>query len=131
MNLVDDDADRGIVLCQNRVISCFKKMVEELPREKLDVKEFELITRYIQPCIQPLFDDVDNKVYLRFTNTQTDEHREDVVNNSDRRPDAYLSKTIDGRKVSLGFCEVKTTKYKTSTYIALVYFRRTQSTPIV
>ncbi|KAG1458805.1 hypothetical protein G6F46_006001 [Rhizopus delemar] len=109
--LVKEDTNEENDLYQNKVILCFKRMIEEFPRETLCVEETELITRFIQSSLQPLFDDIDSEVYLRWTNTQTEEHREDTVSCSDRRPDGCLTAVIKNKKINLGFSEVKTTKY--------------------
>ncbi|KAG1168015.1 hypothetical protein G6F36_012366 [Rhizopus arrhizus] len=90
--LVKEDTNEENDLYQNKVILCFKRMIEEFPRETLCVEETELITRFIQSSLQPLFDDIDSEVYLRWTNTQTEEHREDTVSCSDRRPDGSKSR---------------------------------------
>lgn len=49
--LIKVDTNEENDLYQNKVILCFKKMIEELPRETLCVEETELITRIIQPSL--------------------------------------------------------------------------------
>jgi hypothetical protein len=54
-------------------IMCFKSLIEQLPYNSFEAKELELTTRIIQPLLQPLFEDRAEKLYLRWTNTQTEE----------------------------------------------------------
>lgn len=110
--LIKEDSSEENDLYQNKVILCLKRMIEELPRETLCAEETELITGFIRSSLQPLFDDIDSEVYLRWTNTQTEEHGEDTVSYSDRRPDGCLTTVVKNKKkINLGFSEVKTTKY--------------------
>ncbi|KAI7901899.1 uncharacterized protein BX663DRAFT_474490 [Cokeromyces recurvatus] len=96
---------------QNKVILCFKALIEQLPKDSFNTKEFELTTRLIQPFLLPLFDDREENIYLRWTNVQTEEHKKDESNCSNKRPDGCITlKTYE--KISLGFIEVKEEKYR-------------------
>ncbi|KAG1040243.1 hypothetical protein G6F43_012327 [Rhizopus delemar] len=122
--LIKEDVSEENDLHQNKVILRLKRMIEELPRETLCVEETELITRFIRSSLQPLFDDIDSEFYLRWTNTQTEEHGEDTFSYSDRRPDGCLTTIVKNKKINLGFSEVKTTKYAKVPHKLNVYLSR-------
>ncbi|KAI9485835.1 MAG: hypothetical protein EXX96DRAFT_21726 [Benjaminiella poitrasii] len=95
---------------QNKVILCFKSLIEQLPNDSFEAKELELTTRLIQLLLQQLFDDRAENIYLRWTDTQTKEFKKDEINCSKKRPDGCITlKTYE--KINLGFIEVKEEKY--------------------
>lgn len=111
LNLMVDCATEEPAISHNKIIECFKWMVQTLPVESLDVEEMELIARFIQPCLQPLFENINENILFKFTNSQKEEHQdnEDYYN---RRPDGCITATVNSNTFSLGFLEVKTSKYK-------------------
>lgn len=72
LSLVDEENDHY----SNKVILCFKSFVEQLPMETFELEEMELSTRLIQPLLQTLFEDKEESTYFRWTNTQTEENRD-------------------------------------------------------
>ncbi|KAI9359790.1 hypothetical protein BD770DRAFT_426581 [Pilaira anomala] len=95
---------------QNKVILCFKSLIEQLPNDSFETKELELTSRFIQPMLQPLFEEKAENVYFRSTNTQTEEYKKDTMKCSSKRPDGCITlKTLD---INLGFMEIKEEMYK-------------------
>ncbi|KAG1473430.1 hypothetical protein G6F56_000953 [Rhizopus delemar] len=71
--------------------------------------KLELTTRLVQPLLQPLFEDRAENLYLRWTDTQTEEFKKDEIDCSNKRPDgSIMLKTYE--KINLGFIEVKEEK---------------------
>lgn len=96
---------------QNRVIFCFKSLIEQFPNDSFEAKELELTTRLVQPLLQPLFEDRAENLYLRWTDTQTEEFKKDEINCSNKRPDDSITlKTYE--EINSGFIEVKEEKYQ-------------------
>lgn len=94
----------------SKIIDILINLVNKLPENILInevVKEFELITIYLDPVLSPIFHDPQKKLYYRWLNKATE-------SSGDRHPDGG-SCIISQRKigVSTGFCEVKA-DYKTS-----------------
>lgn len=61
LDLIDEDNSQE----ENQSISCFKSLIENLAYDYLEAKESELITRLLQPFLQPLFEDRANDRYLQ------------------------------------------------------------------
>ncbi|CAO3591617.1 unnamed protein product [Absidia cylindrospora] len=96
---------------ENKIIFSIGAMMMKLPDEALmdDIKEMELITRYLDPALQPLFDDLDNDILFRWSNTiSTQAKTPTAMNISKRRPDASID-VAEGIYIqrSYGFGEVK------------------------
>lgn len=107
LNLIDGEDNSY----QNKIIFCFKSLIEQLPNDSFEAKERELITRLIQPFLQPLFEDRAENRYLRWTDTQTEEFKKDEFNCFNNRPDGCITlKTYEN--INLGFIEVKEEKYR-------------------
>ncbi|KAG1159228.1 hypothetical protein G6F36_014091 [Rhizopus arrhizus] len=107
LNLIDGEYNSY----QNKIIFCFKSLIEQLPNDSFEAKERELITRLIQPFLQPLFEDRAENRYLRWTDTQTEEFKKDEFNCFNNRPDGCITlKTYEN--INLGFIEVKEEKYR-------------------
>ena len=104
--MVDEDGSEYV----NRTILCFKKLIEELPNVQYNKEELELITRVIQPALLPLFDDVENNIYFRWTDAQTEEYKEDGINSSNKRPDGCVTLMTNKNK-NMAFIEVKSAKH--------------------
>ncbi|ORX57393.1 hypothetical protein DM01DRAFT_1334017 [Hesseltinella vesiculosa] len=79
-----------------KIILSLIALIQSLPATKKmeDVKEMELITRFVQPAIQPLFDDHDDGTLFRWTGTTNHEHRTSI-SISGRRPDSCISSFLD------------------------------------
>ncbi|KAG1108089.1 hypothetical protein G6F42_016121 [Rhizopus arrhizus] len=104
--MVDEDGSEYV----NRTILCFKKLIEELPNVQYNKEELELITRVIQPALLPLFDDVENNIYFRWTDAQTEEYKEYGINSSNKRPDGCVTLMTNKNK-NMAFIEVKSAKH--------------------
>ncbi|KAF7732365.1 hypothetical protein EC973_005261 [Apophysomyces ossiformis] len=94
-----------------KIIVSIANMLTKLPEDTLmeDTKELELITRYIDPALHPLFDDLGNGIMFRWTSTNNLESKKaSSISISQRRPDSSISK-FDGVHLglTLGFGEVK------------------------
>ncbi|KAI7899997.1 uncharacterized protein BX663DRAFT_563455 [Cokeromyces recurvatus] len=101
--LIDEESNAY----QDKAILCFKILIEQLPNDSFDAKEFELTIRLIQPILLLLFEDREENIYLRRTDAQTEE---DKSNCSNKRPDGCITlKTYE--KIDVGFIEVKEEKY--------------------
>ncbi|CAO3646692.1 unnamed protein product [Mucor hiemalis] len=88
----------------NRVILSARNMVEKLPRFCLDngPMETELITRYLDAALSPLFEDLDNEIIFRRTSVTDDK------NPGDEQPDAVISVTNGASfKKTIAYGEVK------------------------
>ncbi|ORX54497.1 hypothetical protein DM01DRAFT_1321839 [Hesseltinella vesiculosa] len=79
-----------------KIILSLIALIQSLPATKKmeDVKEMELITRFVQPAIQPLFDDHDDGTLFRWTGTTNHEHKASI-SISGRRPDSCISSLLD------------------------------------
>ncbi|CAO3620973.1 unnamed protein product [Mucor hiemalis] len=96
---------------QNKVILRFKYLIEQLPKESFDAKKLELTSRLVQPLLQPLFENEEEGLYLRWTDTQTEEFKKDEVNCSNKRPDGLITMKAF-KTINVGFIEVKKQKYR-------------------
>ncbi|KAI7895762.1 uncharacterized protein EV154DRAFT_412738 [Mucor mucedo] len=82
-------------------------MVESLPfhNQKKEIKEFELCTRYLQPCFQKLFDSDDLSIMFKWLNvscfTDTD------IDATQNRPDGCAENDL----TATGYLEVKPIKH--------------------
>ncbi|SAL97765.1 hypothetical protein [Absidia glauca] len=96
---------------EKKIISSIGAMLMKLPDEYLmnEAKEMQLITRYLDPALESLFDDLDNDIMFKWSNTINQESKTATsISISKRRPDAsidylqgvYFHKTY-------GFGEVK------------------------
>lgn len=103
--LIDEESNSY----QNKVILCFKSLLEQLPDDPFEAKELELTPRLIQPLLQPLFEDRAEKIYLRWIDTQTEEYKKDGINCSNKRPDGCITQKAY-EDINLGFIEVKEEK---------------------
>ncbi|CAO3607412.1 unnamed protein product [Cunninghamella blakesleeana] len=98
-----DDIDKKIILSINRLI-------QDLPMNIImdPIKETELCTRYIQPAIQPLFDDHEKNILFKWFGVQNPECKNSNISVSRRRPDCIISIIEDNyEKASIGYGEVK------------------------
>ncbi|PHZ14348.1 uncharacterized protein RHIMIDRAFT_117296 [Rhizopus microsporus ATCC 52813] len=88
----------------NRILLIVRNMVEKLPRHTVEdgPKETELITRYLEAILAPLFEDLDNNIIFRWTSVSDEEKQ------ATTRPDASIN-IINGAVLSkrIGCGEVK------------------------
>ncbi|GAA5804506.1 hypothetical protein HPULCUR_010004 [Helicostylum pulchrum] len=90
-----------------RLLQCVKSMVESLPvvTQKKEIKEFELCTRFLQPCFQKLFDNDNDEILFKWLNvscfTDTD------IDSSQKRPDGC----VENDNKAIGYFEVKPIKH--------------------
>ncbi|KAG1444498.1 hypothetical protein G6F56_010273 [Rhizopus delemar] len=82
-------------------------MVESLPfiNQKKESKEFELCTRYLQPCFQKLFDCDEDQFIFKWLNTSC--FSESDVDPNQNRPDGI----IENDRKAIGYIEVKPLKH--------------------
>ncbi|KAI8335841.1 hypothetical protein BC941DRAFT_354700 [Chlamydoabsidia padenii] len=94
-------------------------LIGKLPRMPLQetINEYELTTRYIDPFLSGLFDDLDNGSYLRWTNEATSNARK----NDDfltTRPDLCISRVLGSNwNMDCGFGEAKSAHHGNSNYL--------------
>ncbi|CAO3623870.1 unnamed protein product [Cunninghamella blakesleeana] len=108
-------------LKESKIIASVVNLINKLPEDNLmeEVKEIELITKYLDPALQPLFDDLDDDIIFRWTSTSNPEAKNSTISISQRRPDSLINSLNDlhvGK--SLGFGEVKA-KYQSSNNFAI------------
>ncbi|KAG1051240.1 hypothetical protein G6F43_006536 [Rhizopus delemar] len=88
----------------NRTLLSVRNMVEKLPEDCLDggPMETELITRYLEASLAPLFENLGNEIMFRWTSVS------DEKAISDEKPDAIIS-IIDGASFgrTIAYGEVK------------------------
>ncbi|KAI9309596.1 hypothetical protein BJ944DRAFT_226692 [Cunninghamella echinulata] len=92
-----------------KILISVRNLIENLPMKNLDedIKEIELITRYVHPLLSPLLDDITNNIMFRWTST-TNQEWKTSFSISKRRPDSNITET-NGTfyDKSFGFGEVK------------------------
>lgn len=103
LDLLDDEVENHE---ENRVILCFKSLLEHLPDDFLEVKEMELTTRFVQPFLQPLFEDKSESRFARFTDAQTEEYKRNPDHCYNKRPDGCIT-VIAQENYNIGFIEIK------------------------
>ncbi|KAG0162539.1 hypothetical protein DFQ28_001111 [Apophysomyces sp. BC1034] len=94
-----------------RIAKSIAMLLQKLPENRISntIMEQELLTRFIEPALAPLFENTIGKVIFRWTATTNDECRETTVATiSQDRPDACIS-NLDGVMwgATLSFGEVK------------------------
>ncbi|KAI7893955.1 uncharacterized protein EV154DRAFT_415960 [Mucor mucedo] len=100
--MIINNTDQTII----RLLQCFKSLVELLPlsNQKKECKEFELCTRYLQPCFQKLFDCDHNQVIFKWLNTNCFSDTDADPNKN--RPDGI----VENDSMAIGYFEVKPIK---------------------
>ncbi|CAO3654370.1 unnamed protein product [Cunninghamella echinulata] len=93
-----------------KIIKSIKTMIETLPSEVLNEEphELELLSRYLNACLLPLFDDPEAGILFRWSDSTNLEASKTTVSISKRRPDSTIV-TLDGYcfDYNRGFGEVK------------------------
>ncbi|ORX62605.1 hypothetical protein DM01DRAFT_1330734 [Hesseltinella vesiculosa] len=79
-----------------KIVMSVHSLILSLPKKKImeEVKEQELITRFVEPALRPIFDDLDNGVLFRWTAT-TNHESKSCMTISRRRPDTSISSFRD------------------------------------
>jgi hypothetical protein len=105
LSLVNDSTDKIMI----RSLQLIKSMVESLPfvnqKKKKERKEFELCTRYLQPCFQKLFDCDEDQFTFKWLNTRC--FSDTDVDPNQNRPDGL----IENDHKAIGYIEVKSIKH--------------------
>ncbi|RCH78146.1 hypothetical protein CU098_004963 [Rhizopus stolonifer] len=103
LSLINDSTDKIMI----RLLQLIKSMVESLPfiNQKKESKEFELCTRYLQPCFQKLFDCDEDQFIFKWLNTSC--FSESDVDPNQNRPDGI----IENDRKAIGYIEVKPLKH--------------------
>ncbi|CAO3649784.1 unnamed protein product [Cunninghamella echinulata] len=90
-----------------KILISVRNLVENLPMKNLDedIKESELITRYVHPLLSLLLDDITNNIMFRWTST-TNQEWKTSFSISKRQPDSNITE-INGtfHDKSFGFGE--------------------------
>ncbi|CAO3626379.1 unnamed protein product [Cunninghamella blakesleeana] len=93
-----------------KIIKSIKAMIETLPNEVLNDEphEFELLSRYLNACLLPLFDSPNDGILFRWHDNTNLESSTTTASISKRRPDSSIV-MLDGYcfDYSRGFGEVK------------------------
>ncbi|PHZ09086.1 uncharacterized protein RHIMIDRAFT_263899 [Rhizopus microsporus ATCC 52813] len=94
----------------NRILFCFRNLLEQLPLEPISQKvdELELITRYTTAAISPLLENLMKHVMFRWTSVANDECKSSEMSLLLARPDSTISMVI-GTEIgqTVGYGEVK------------------------
>ncbi|KAG0765947.1 hypothetical protein G6F24_004001 [Rhizopus arrhizus] len=94
----------------NRILFCFRNLLEQLPLEPISQKvdELELITRYTTAAINPLLENLMKHVMFRWTSVANDECKSSEISLLLARPDSTISMVI-GTEIgqTVGYGEVK------------------------
>ncbi|CEI86111.1 hypothetical protein RMCBS344292_00556 [Rhizopus microsporus] len=103
LSLINDSTDKIMI----RLLQLIKSMVESLPfiNQKKESKEFELCTRYLQPCFQKLFDCDEDQFTFKWLNTSC--FSDTDVDPNQNRPDGL----IENDHKAIGYIEVKSIKH--------------------
>lgn len=101
--LIIDNTDQIMI----RLLQCVKSMVDLLPltNQKKESKEFELCTRYLQPCFQKLFDCDQDQLIFKWLNTNCFLDADADANKN--RPDGVVENDL----MAIGYFEVKPIKH--------------------
>jgi hypothetical protein len=106
MRRIDKDDITGILFLMKselppmefRIAKSIAMLVQKLPVDSIEstIIEQELITRFVEPALAPLFEDTTNDILFRWTSTINDEYRTtSTIAIAQDRPDACIS-TLNG-----------------------------------